>query len=273
MAIARKNSFVLPKAWAEDGSTVIPNPPVAGTTYRDETVDEANIAEGQTYDGVADSARWNQLLYMMTSIMQDCLAHGILPWINTQDYLEGAVVMGSNGNLYKALAASKSVDPTTDDTGKWELAGTINPAKVAAPMSYSSDEGLKLNLGNSMQVASNKLDAKLKANSGLRIGTDGIYAHLNSNFLRPDANDNGRLGGSVQEFSGNIDLLTSINTTAFYVLKSSSTGTKPEGMNTFWLACIGGAQIAIYGSDMAVRSYDQSAQTWNKWKTISKMGS
>ena len=130
MAISRGNSLLMKKQWAEDGSTVIPNPPVAGTTYRDESVDEANIAEGQKYDGVADSARWNQLLYIMTGILKDTLAHGVLPWINTQDYAEGAVVIGSNGTLYIAKIANGPTttnvkDPTTDataDTWKTVLA-------------------------------------------------------------------------------------------------------------------------------------------------------
>lgn len=133
MAISRGNSLLMKKQWAEDGSTVIPNPPVAGTTYRDESVDADNIAEGQQYDGVADSARWNQLLYIMTGILKDALAHGILPWLNTQDYAEGAVVMGSNGTLYKSKKAtgpttSNAQDPTSDSGSTW---GIVTP--VAKP--------------------------------------------------------------------------------------------------------------------------------------------
>lgn len=133
MAISRGNSLLMTKQWAEDGSTVIPNPPVAGTTYRDESVDADNIAEGQKYDGVADSARWNQLLYITTGILKDILEHGVLPWLNTQDYAEGAVVMGSNGTLYKAKKAtgpttSNAQDPTADSGSTW---GIVTP--VAKP--------------------------------------------------------------------------------------------------------------------------------------------
>ena len=145
MAISRGNSLLMKKQWAEDGSTVIPNPPVAGTTYRDESVDEANIAEGQKYDGVADSARWNQLLYIMTGILKDTLAHGVLPWINTQDYAEGAVVIGSNGTLYIAKIANGPTttnvkDPTTDATADtWKTVLAIS------------------SVGEGLQIESNKL--------------------------------------------------------------------------------------------------------------------
>ena len=137
MAISRGNSLLMKKQWAEDGSTVIPNPPVAGTTYRDESVDADNIAEGQEYDGVADSARWNQLLYIITGILKDTLAHGVLPWINTQDYSEGAVVMGSNGTLYIAKKANgptvkNAKNPTTDSAERvWKAVIRLNTATMA----------------------------------------------------------------------------------------------------------------------------------------------
>lgn len=137
MAISRGNSLLMKKQWAEDGSTVIPNPPVAGTTYRDESVDADNIAEGQQYDGVADSARWNQLLYIITGILKDAMAHGVLPWINTQDYSEGAVVMGSNGTLYIAKKANgptakNAKDPATDSAESvWEAVIRLNMDTMA----------------------------------------------------------------------------------------------------------------------------------------------
>ena len=164
MAISRENSLLMPKQWAEDGSTVIPNPPVAGTTYRDESVDADNIAEGQQYDGVADSARWNQLLYIMTGILKDTLAHGVLPWLNTQDYAEGAVVMGSNGTLYKAKTetgptTSNAQDPTSDVGGTW---GIIVPAaKENGGLTLDSTSQFSVNVdGVTVRLTS---DGKLEA--------------------------------------------------------------------------------------------------------------
>lgn len=152
MAISRGNSLLMKKQWAEDGSTVIPNPPVAGTTYRDESVDADNIAEGQKYDGVADSARWNQLLYIMTGILKDTLAHGILPWLNTQDYDEGAVVMGSDGELYRATkvtgpTTSNGIDPTTDsndDVWKRVVGDTVPLGTIVWSASTTAPEGYLL---------------------------------------------------------------------------------------------------------------------------------
>lgn len=152
MAISRGNSLLMKKQWAEDGSTVIPNPPVAGTTYRDESVDADNIAEGQKYDGVADSARWNQLLYIMTGILKDTLAHGVLPWLNTQDYAEGAVVMGSDGELYRATkvtgpTTSNGVDPTTDSNENvWKrvVGDTVPLGTIVWSASTTAPEGYLL---------------------------------------------------------------------------------------------------------------------------------
>ena len=152
MAISRGNSLLMKKQWAEDGSTVIPNPPVAGTTYRDESVDADNIAEGQKYDGVADSARWNQLLYITTGILKDTLAHGVLPWINTQDYAEGAVVMGSDGELYRATkvtgpTTSNGIDPTTDsnkDVWKRVVGDTVPLGTIVWSASTTAPEGYLL---------------------------------------------------------------------------------------------------------------------------------
>lgn len=163
MAISRENSLLMPKQWAEDGSTVIPNPPVAGTTYRDESVDAENIAEGQQYDGVADSARWNQLLYIITGILKDTLEHGVLPWLNTQDYAEGAVVMGSNGTLYIAKKANgptttNAKDPTTDTTAEtWKTVLTISSTK--APLALT-DGALQISVGEGIQIKSDKLELK-----------------------------------------------------------------------------------------------------------------
>lgn len=175
MAISRGNSLLMKKQWAEDGSTVIPNPPVAGTTYRDESVDADNIAEGQQYDGVADSARWNQLLYIMTGILKDTLAHGVLPWLNTQDYAEGAVVMGSNGIMYKSKkatgpATSNAQDPTSDSGSTW---GIVTP--VAKP-----NGGLTLDSNLQFAVSTDGVTIRLTSEGKLEaISMKGASASAN----------------------------------------------------------------------------------------------
>ena len=81
----------------------------------------------------------------MTGILKDTLAHGVLPWINTQDYAEGAVVIGSNGTLYIAKIANGPTttnvkDPTTDATADtWKTVLAIS------------------SVGEGLQIESNKL--------------------------------------------------------------------------------------------------------------------
>ena len=281
MAISRGNSLLMKKQWAEDGSTVIPNPPVAGTTYRDESVDEDNIAEGQQYDGVADSARWNQLLYIITGILKDALAHGVLPWLNTQDYSEGAVVIGSNGELYRAKAAngpatSNVKDPVSDSAEQtWARYATLKSDVVVEPLSYSIADGLKLALGNGLQTLESKLVLKILQNKGLSLSSDGLQVLVSDSWAKFDST--GKISGSYGVFSGNVDELHKGDDLAceIYYVTSSATGTHPGGLQgEYMLMVIGNIQLALGGTGLFLtRKFIGGPNTWSAWDNVAEKAS
>jgi hypothetical protein len=111
--------------WAGDGVTTIPPTPIAGTTYRDPNVTEAIIRAGAVYDAVANSANFNQFLYVVSLILEQMRTQGILTYANDVDYTVDAIVLASNGNLYKAKVAngpgSTVVDPAVAPGATWTL--------------------------------------------------------------------------------------------------------------------------------------------------------
>lgn len=274
MAISRGNSLLMKKQWAEDGSTVIPNPPVAGTTYRDESVDADNIAEGQQYDGVADSARWNQLLYIMTGILKDTLAHGVLPWLNTQDYAEGAIVIGTNGQLYRAKKAtgpttSNAKDPVTDTTeAVWLLYGTLRPQNVSTPLTFTLANGLSISLGDGVKNSDGKLTLIIANKKGLVLDSTGLQVNLDNSWVKID--ESGRISGSFARFSDNIDTLHSNKDgySVSYYVTSEATGTHPSEASSgnYQLIVLGNVQLALGGSQfLCSRKWIISTSQWSPW--------
>ena len=92
--------------WAENAETAIPIPPVPGTAYRNPTVDLAEWQRGWPYTKKVDSSKWNQLLYLLTSIVREIEQTGILTWSDQTNFLKDAMTMGTDGVLYHATAPS-----------------------------------------------------------------------------------------------------------------------------------------------------------------------
>ena len=106
--------------FAEDALTTIPATPVPGTSYRDTAMTSTAIREGWAFKTIVDSAKFNQALYEYSSVTSQVEKYGFLPWSSLTDYVQGSVVLGSNGMLYQAKQATgpstTAVDPTTDST-------------------------------------------------------------------------------------------------------------------------------------------------------------
>ena len=115
--IQRTFADILDSIWGKDAQTSIPTQPVSGIAYRDT---DAEFESGQKYDSLGESSRWNQMLYLLTGLMSELTAFGILPWSGAQPYSKGALCIGSDGTLWQAqidIAASPTnpVPPGTDD--------------------------------------------------------------------------------------------------------------------------------------------------------------
>lgn len=127
--IQRTFADILASIWGKDAQTSIPTQPVSGIAYRDT---DAEFESGQKYDSLGESSRWNQMLYLLTGLMSELTAFGILPWSAAQPYSKGALCIGSNGVLWQAQTdivpnPTNPVVPGTDSS-VWaspEISGTV----------------------------------------------------------------------------------------------------------------------------------------------------
>lgn len=105
MAIAERLITMLGQ-WAKGAQTNIPTPPVPGIAYRNAGLTAADIEGGQAYDKVYDSARYNQVDFLTTGIVQAVEQYGILPWSSLTNYPASGICMGLDGVIYQALQES-----------------------------------------------------------------------------------------------------------------------------------------------------------------------
>lgn len=103
-------SFKNPGIFAEDASTTIPPAPIAGVAYRDAVTGADDTPNGWRYGTRVESQDWNQVMFLLTSMMGMVDSQGVLGWSDQVDYAVPALVFGSNGLPYIALQAS---GPTT----------------------------------------------------------------------------------------------------------------------------------------------------------------
>lgn len=121
--MARDFTDILNAVWAASAQTTIPNPPIPGRAYRNTEIDDSNLENGQQYSEVYDSARYNQLLYLLSGCLKMLMETGLPEWSAKQNYQKGAYTVGRDGKLYgPAKAASGpdnggAVNPVTDAAG------------------------------------------------------------------------------------------------------------------------------------------------------------
>lgn len=109
--------------WAESALTTIPPIPVSEVAYRDTTQTPEQMEVGQQYDTVYNSARHNQLLFLLTSVAKTLCENGIMPFLAGQEYSQYARCIFTDGKLYtasRAILANEQPYPTPgDDSGVW----------------------------------------------------------------------------------------------------------------------------------------------------------
>ena len=121
--MARDFTDILNAVWAANALTTIPNPPIPGQAYRNTEIDNSNLENGQQYSEVYDSARYNQLLYLLSGCLKMLMETGLPEWSAEQNYQKDAYTVGSDGELYgpakKASGPDNggAVDPVTDAAG------------------------------------------------------------------------------------------------------------------------------------------------------------
>lgn len=120
--------------WAESALTTIPSIPVSEVAYRDTKQTPEQMEVGQQYDTIYNSARHNQLLFLLTSVAKTLCENGIMPFLAGQEYSRYARCIFTDGKLYiasRAIRANEQPYPTPGDkSGVWiveETSGNLVP--------------------------------------------------------------------------------------------------------------------------------------------------
>lgn len=120
----RENNAVLTAVWAQNGITDIPDVPTVGQTYRNANITNSEISDGQKYTELFDSANYNQILFLLTSLTRTLCECGVMPFLRGQFYYSGAVCLYTDNQLYQCnrnIATNENPYPTPgDDTGVWK---------------------------------------------------------------------------------------------------------------------------------------------------------
>lgn len=110
--------FKSPGIFAEDATTVIPPTPIAGVAYRDAVTGTDDTPNGWRYGTRVASQDWNQIMFLITSMLGTMDKQGVLGYSSEVDYEVPALVFGSNGLPYLCIQAngpsSTAKDPISE---------------------------------------------------------------------------------------------------------------------------------------------------------------
>ena len=178
--------------WAESALTTIPPIPVSEVAYRDTTQTPEQMEVCQQYDTIYNSARHNQLLFLITSVAKTLCENGVMPFLAGQEYAQYARCIFTDGLLYKAsraILANEQPYPTPgDDSGVWTTEETSenlvpNSRRVIAGTGLtgggplSSDVTLAAKLTNSVSLTDSTTAASATAvKTAYDRGTTGVTA-------------------------------------------------------------------------------------------------
>lgn len=178
--------------WAESALTTIPPIPVSEVAYRDTKQTPEQMEVGQQYDTVYNSARHNQLLFLLTSVAKTLCENGIMPFLAGQEYSQYARCIFTDGKLYtasRAILANEQPYPTPgDDSGVWTTEETdehlvpdsrcvIAGTGLTGGGPLSSDVKLAAKLTNSVSLTDSTTAASATAvKSAYDRGTAGVTA-------------------------------------------------------------------------------------------------
>lgn len=164
--------------WAESALTTIPPIPVSEVAYRDTTQTPEQMEVGQQYDTIYNSARHNQLLFLLTSVAKTLCENGIMPFLAGQEYSQYARCIFTDGKLYaasRAILANEQPYPTPgDNSGVWTAEGTsdnlvpdsrrvIAGTGLTGGGPLSADVTLAAKLTDSVSLANSTTAASAKA--------------------------------------------------------------------------------------------------------------
>lgn len=190
--------------WAETALTTIPPIPVSEVAYRDTTQTPEQMEVGQQYDTIYNSARHNQLLFLITSVAKTLCENGMMPFLAGQAYNQYARCLFTDGKIYsasRAIAANESPYPTPgDDSFVWIKeggGGGGTPAGAVVPF-YNVKLGGPANR-NPIFWGQSEPDTGWLFCDGGSDGRGGTVPDLRSRFIAcvKNVNEAGESGGEI----------------------------------------------------------------------------
>ena len=189
--------------WAKTALTTIPPIPVSEVAYRDTTQTPEQMEVGQQYDTIYNSARHNQLLFLITSVAKTLCENGMMPFLAGQAYEKYARCIFTDGKIYsasRAIVANESPYPTPGDNSfVWikEGGGGGTPAGSVLPF-YNVNLGGPHNR-NPIFWGQSKPDTGWLFCDGGSDGRGGTVPDLRSRFIAcvKNVNEAGESGGEI----------------------------------------------------------------------------
>lgn len=245
--------------WAKTALTTIPPIPVSEVAYRDTTQTPEQMEVGQQYDTIYNSARHNQLLFLITSVAKTLCENGMMPFLAGQAYNQYARCLFTDGKIYsasRAIAANESPYPTPgDDSFVWikEGGGGGTPAGSVLPF-YNVKLGGPANR-NPIFWGQSEPDTGWLICDGGSDGRGGSVPDLREKFIMcaDGVNAAGQTGGAT-------------SATPTISVKNASTGVKTQG-TTLTISTIANhahrlnLQQYKYGDRIANYGFDSSLPT------------
>lgn len=162
---------VIPMAWAANNSTADSIPETTSESGK-ASWDQGFPVETRlplSQGGVPPKyGDFNGILKILSQFALYAQAGGQYAWSNTLAYGVGSIVLGTDGNLYRAAQESTAVNPVGDASGKWErvvsqsdLASISATAAQAAAAANTAQQ-----MAESAQNAITTLDANVVKKSG-----------------------------------------------------------------------------------------------------------
>ncbi len=264
--------------WAESALTTIPPIPVSEVAYRDTTQTPEQMEVGQQYDTIYNSARHNQLLFLLTSVAKTLCENGIMPFLAGQEYSQYARCIFTDGKLYtasRAILANEQPYPTPgDDSGVWIAEET---SENLVPNSRRVIAGTGLTGGGPLSsdvTLSAKLDGKTTqaaADGAITVKDVAIGGDLGDL-----ASARGQIG-PARELGNNVDFNT-VTEAGLYLINATGSVNAPRGNQAFFLQVVRSVkgaitknlfQIAYNYSSVAdlvfIRQYRMASSSWSVW--------
>lgn len=246
--------------WAETALTTIPPVPVSEVAYRDTTQTPEQMEVGQQYDTIYNSARHNQLLFLITSVAKTLCENGIMPFLAGQEYAQYARCIFTDGKIYyasRAIEANESPYPTPkDESNVWfrENSGGGGVSAGAVVPYY------KVTLGgpesrNPIFWGQDKFDPTWLLCDGGSDGRGGTVPNLREKFVLGATNISG-IGKTGGGYSGSVT--GTISSTVAGGAVSASTTVATNTGNPNQVISIAAANVSASTNAVKPKTYTQN---------------